>query len=156
MSGCNMTPQLSAYLDGELPAAESAAMAAHLKSCGECAAAYQEMNAISAAMQAWQPEPMTDAAHRRLRSALDNAAIRQLRRVTEALSAVAAMLALVAILSSSSSESNASIPPIINLPQWEKTALRMDDSAQNKPVEIATAEWVVSDLSTGGGGHARE
>jgi anti-sigma factor RsiW len=154
MTGCNITERLSAYLDGELPASEHQAIAAHLDTCPQCAAAYREMADISTAMQRWQPAPMSQDARRRLRSALDNAAIRQLRHLTEALSAVAAMLAIVAILSSSSAESSPLTALNTNVPQWEKTALRIDDSTQTKPVEVTTAEWVVSDLSTGG--NARE
>ena len=48
--------ELMSYLDGELPAERAAAVAAHIKSCGECQAWAAESRTLSERLTAWQVE----------------------------------------------------------------------------------------------------
>jgi anti-sigma factor RsiW len=51
-------PGLSAYLDGELDAAEAQRIAAHLAACPDCAAHLAELQALSAAFRALPEETL--------------------------------------------------------------------------------------------------
>ncbi len=55
--------QISADIDGELDAAERAALQAHLASCAECRAVYEAFSALSGA---WEPEPLPDSLHEKI------------------------------------------------------------------------------------------
>jgi anti-sigma factor RsiW len=46
----------SAYIDGELPAADAAGIAAHLRACGACAGEFRAIGEASAAVAARLPE----------------------------------------------------------------------------------------------------
>lgn len=48
--------ELMAFLDGELPSARSAAVAAHLNNCPECRVAIAESRALAKRLTAWQVE----------------------------------------------------------------------------------------------------
>jgi mycothiol system anti-sigma-R factor len=48
----DVQPRLGSYLDGELDAAETAAIAAHLKACAGCAASLDRLRALRAAVRA--------------------------------------------------------------------------------------------------------
>ena len=68
---------LSAYLDGEVPAAERAAMDAHLRECAECAARLAELAAVderARALPSESPEGYFDTFPSRVRSRLTSVA----------------------------------------------------------------------------------
>ena len=89
--------RLGAYLDGELDAAESAAVAAHLKACPACSRSFERQRALRAALRAEVPAlGAPDTLRIRVRDAVRRAAPAVSRRRLPAWSwlAVAAVLVL--------------------------------------------------------------
>jgi hypothetical protein len=106
------TEQLSAYLDGELPAAERAAVEAHLRTCGACTRAVAEMRAIDAASRSLPvevPEGYFEALPGRVRGRLQRQRMVTPRR---ALWAVAAAAVLAAVVSPFVLRQAATPPPL--------------------------------------------
>ncbi|HEV8255090.1 MAG TPA: anti-sigma factor [Vicinamibacteria bacterium] len=92
------TEQLSAYLDGELPDAERAAIEAHLRTCGACTRAVAEMRAIDAASRTLPleaPEGYFEALPGRVRSRLQRQRTVPPRRALWAVAAAAVLAAVV-------------------------------------------------------------
>jgi anti-sigma factor RsiW len=96
MASCENGRQLSAYHDGELPAADAADLERHLARCDTCAAELMKLRAmsrlLSAAIEVRQVPPEAMARWRRsVRPGRD----RVILRMTEMLSAAAAAILLV-------------------------------------------------------------
>lgn len=90
--------QLSAYLDGELPAEERAVVEAHLRTCGACARALAEMRAIDAAsriLPVEAPEGYFDALPGRVRRRVQAGRTTAPRRALWAVAAAAVLAAVV-------------------------------------------------------------
>jgi len=96
----HVAAQLEAWLDGELDAAEAAAVEAHLKDCGTCAAAAGRYRALRAAIRVELPAlTAPDVLRARVRDAVREAAPRAgpIRLVPwRAIGAVAAMVVAIA------------------------------------------------------------
>jgi anti-sigma factor RsiW len=92
------TEQLSAYLDGELPAAERATVEAHLLTCATCTRAVAEMRAIDAASRRLPvdvPEGYFEALPGRVRGRLQPRRAVPPRRALWAVAAAAVLAAVV-------------------------------------------------------------
>jgi hypothetical protein len=90
--------QLSAYLDGELAAAERAAVEAHLRTCGVCTRAVAEMRAIDQAsrdLPVEAPVGYFEALPGRVRSRLQQRRTAAPRRALWAVAAAAVLAAVV-------------------------------------------------------------
>ncbi|MCD7852852.1 MAG: zf-HC2 domain-containing protein [Oscillospiraceae bacterium] len=72
--------QISADIDGELDAAERAALQAHLASCAECRAVYEAFSALSGA---WEPEPLPDSLHKKIMERISTARAAETQRRQE-------------------------------------------------------------------------
>ncbi|MCD8128360.1 MAG: zf-HC2 domain-containing protein [Oscillospiraceae bacterium] len=72
--------QISADIDGELDAAERAALQAHLASCAECRAVYEAFSALSGA---WEPEPLPDSLHEKIMERISTARAAETQRRQE-------------------------------------------------------------------------
>ena len=73
-AGGHERERLSAYLDGELPTAEAAAVAAHVAGCAECAGRLAEMAAVDerfADAPVETPEGYFDAYPARVRARIE-------------------------------------------------------------------------------------
>ena len=96
MASCQNERKLSAYHDGELPAAEAAELERHLARCDTCAAELRKLRAmsrlLSSAVEVQQvPAEAMDRWRRSLRPGRD----RVILRITEMLSVAAAAILLV-------------------------------------------------------------
>jgi len=99
-AGGHERERLSAYLDGELPAAEAAAVAAHVAGCAECAGRLAEMAAVDerfAGAPVETPEGYFDAYASRVRARIEAEPRRGPRRVPAWTWAVAAVLVLAVV-----------------------------------------------------------
>ncbi len=95
----DIEPRLGAYLDGELDAAERAAVEAHLAGCAECPALLERHRALQAAVRAELPaHRASDALRARVREALREAARRPAPRRTVPWRALGVAAAAVLVL----------------------------------------------------------
>lgn len=143
-----ISEKLSAYLDGEVEAADRAVIESHLAQCAECAGLLAELRGIASAMAALTlPGDMT-ALLRRVHERVDLKARRRLEHLAEGLMALAACLAVMAVIQLRQ-------PVEVTAPApWEQAALQMtDDSSSSNGREVALAQWQVADLSGQGAGH---
>lgn len=146
MSECPDNQRLSAYLDGELDAAECEAIEMHLPACAACTAALRDYRQISRMVGHWEMPEISAAGLRKLHTKVDVMGWRRLERVAFALSSMAAALAVATVLWSSQS---AQAPTTIAL--WEQAAIAPAEYASgNSTQETSMAQWVVDDLSAGG------
>ncbi len=149
MNRCDFSDRLSAYLDGELPDAERLALEQHVGSCRECTAELESLRRVSRMLKAWDAPQLSMISMARLHRAVDRESFSHLRRLALSLSSVAATLALVTMLWSYQGGSTAAPAP------WEVIAItpgasRADDLGTSAAEEVATAQWVVTDLAFGG------
>ncbi|HEX9188256.1 MAG TPA: zf-HC2 domain-containing protein, partial [Vicinamibacteria bacterium] len=94
IAGGHERERLSAYLDGELPAAEAAGVAAHVASCAECATLLADMAAVDerfADTPVEAPEGYFDTYASRVRARIEAEPRRAPRRVPAWAWAVAAV-----------------------------------------------------------------
>ncbi len=146
MSECPDNQQLSAYLDGELDAAECDLIERHLPACAACARALLDYRLISRLVGHWEMPEISAAGLRKLHTKIDVVGWRRLERVAFALSSMAAALAVATVLWSSQS---AQAPTTLAL--WEQAAAApVEYASGNAPQESSMAQWVVDDLSAGG------
>lgn len=146
MSDCENKTRLSAYIDGELQARECAAIERHLAACDSCAAELADLRNISRLIGDWQPGMLSDAAALRIHNALDMLNWRRMERIAGRLAALAASVALVALIWPART---ANVPD--SLATWEGAAVTLSDEPATSGVrEVALAEWMVADLSSGG------
>jgi anti-sigma factor RsiW len=93
---CDNLPRVSAYHDGELPAAAAAEVERHLATCGACAAELAGYRAVSRSFASAELPKLSNPARRRLRRALDEERAASRLRIVRALTAVAASIFFVA------------------------------------------------------------
>ncbi len=149
MNQCEFSERLSTYLDGELPEGQRAALERHIAACQTCVAELESMRRISGTLKAWDAPRLSMMSMARLHHAVDVESFSHLRRLALSLSSLAATLALVTVLWASQGGS-------ISAPTaWERIAItpgasRADDVVAGTAEEVATAQWVVTDLAFGG------
>ncbi len=149
MNHCEFSEQLSTYLDGELPAARRAALEQHMSTCQQCMAELESLRRMSGTLKAWDGPQLSMMAMARLHRAIDLENFGRMRRLAMSLSSLAAMLALATMLWAYRGGSTAAPAP------WEVVAItpgasRTDDQGTVAGEEVATAQWVVTDLAMGG------
>jgi anti-sigma factor RsiW len=142
--------RLSAYMDGELTAAERAAVEQHLAACSTCAATLRDLQLISQAVRGF-PAPSVDAKLlQKLHKNVDQVGRRPVERFVGLLSGVAACLAVIGGLMLMQPANAAPVPP----DRWEGHAVGIIDdnlvSTGSNTREMAIGQWMVSDLSTRG------
>ena len=147
MKACGV--RLSAYLDGELSAAEMLQVAEHLRGCEACAAELAELQLVSLKLKSAPGGPaISPMTMHRLHLAVDRAAetarFRSLERVAGGLAALAACLAIVGgVLSWQSPRSGVEGPQAATLPADEDLALGKDTSSRDASVTAL----MVADMS---------
>lgn len=149
MNHCEFSEQLNAYLDGELPEEQRIALERHLAVCQQCVDEVKSLRGISAMLKQWEGPQLSMMAMARLHRAIDVESFSRLRRLAVSLSSLAATLALATMLWAYQG-GGISAPTA-----WERIAItpgaeRVDDSATGSMEEVATAQWVVTDLAFGG------
>ena len=124
MASCEHERQLSAYHDGELPAAEAAGLERHLAGCEACAAELRKLRAMSRLLSsAIEAQPVPPEAMDRWRRSVRPGRDRVILRMTEMLSAAAAAILLVcsAMLWQ---QYNSAARPARQSSAWESVAVR--------------------------------
>ena len=149
MNRCDFSQRLSAYLDGELADAERVALERHIDACRQCAAELESLRQASRILKAWDVPRLSTMSIARLHLAIDSARFSNMRRLALSLSSLAATLALVTMLWSYESGSTAA-PAAWEVIAIMPTASRADDQSMGNGEEVATAQWVVTDLAFGG------
>lgn len=146
MNECEKCRRLSAYVDGELGAAERAAMEHHLAQCPAGGAELRELRSATALLHGAAMPVLSAAGLVRLHGRVDEWRRRGAERFAGFLSAMAACLAIASALSLMRAGEAAPAP----LP-WETSTNRVaDDSSAANSKETTVAEWMVADLSHGG------
>ncbi len=147
MSECEHSSRLSAYHDGELPAAGRAELERHLGECPRCAAELEAIRKLSRLLGTALPEEMPAALPARLHRAIDRLpSPKSIIRLAEALAAVAAGILLTCILALSWQSPTSASPDIP--PAWEiEAAVGPADEASADSSEQSLVSWIVLDLS---------
>ena len=144
MTECGRAQQLSAYYDGELPAAAVAEFEEHLLQCPNCAAELADLRELSRLVgKLAEPKIPSRVLHRLHRSA-DYSSRAGIRRMAKVVSAVAAIVLLVCSawlwhLSGSEVKVRGSLP-------WEAFALRSTDFPAHRTSDEKLAIWIIEDL----------
>ncbi|MCY2931842.1 MAG: zf-HC2 domain-containing protein [Planctomycetota bacterium] len=145
MSECEQTSRVGAYYDGELPAAERAAMERHVAGCAACAGELARLRALSALLgQAAVGEEVSARAMKRFHATAAQAAAGPMWRLVRAVTATAAAVlvgcgAALWVLAQARGGSEA-------MPVWEVSMVQRSAEGAGS-VEEQTAAWVVEDLS---------
>ncbi len=140
---CDLSTQLQAYHDGELPAGARAAFERHLPTCAACAAELAQLRATSAAFATESRPQLSQIARHRLHNRIDEAMERGLVRIAWSLSGVAAAVLIggsVWLLQMKDQSQPAAPPP------WVEAAA----SARSTGDVTATpaAQWYLVDSSS--------
>ena len=146
MSECPDNQRLSAFLDGELDAAECAAIERHLPQCETCSVALRDFRQISRLVGHWELPEISAGGLRKLHTRIDVLGWRRLERLAFTLSSMAAALVVATVLwSSENSQATTTVA------MWEQAAMAPAEFASgNSTQEASMAQWVVADLSAGG------
>lgn len=149
MNHCEFSEQLNAYLDGELPEERRIALEQHMAACQQCVSEIASLRQISGMLKQWDGPQLSMIAMARLHRAIDAEGFNRLRRLALSLSSLAATLALATMLWAYQGGGIAAPAA------WERIAItpgaqRADDATAGAGEEVATAQWVVTDLAFGG------
>jgi anti-sigma factor RsiW len=142
--------RLSAYMDGEVTAAERAAIDKHLAECSICADTLRDFRLISQTVRGF-PAPSIDAALlQKLHKGVDQVGRRPLERFVGLLSGIAACLAMIGGLMLMRPANAAPLAP----DRWEGNAVGIIDetlaTSGGNTRENAIGQWMVSNLSPRG------
>ncbi len=161
MASCENQQQLSAYHDGELPAALEAEMQNHLRQCPACREELRRLQAMSAMLASASDDQAPPEAMARWKRSVRPARNRTVMRMTEMLSAAAAAILLVC---STMLWQQHSTPAGANKPAttWESVATRtssgpavalagqLTSRSENSP-DIQLANAILADFSASNG-----
>jgi anti-sigma factor RsiW len=152
MTDCPHISNVDAYADGALGADAARAMAAHVRGCPACGERLRQTQSFRAALAAFPPSRLSDAALGRLHDAVADAwQRRQVRWAWQLTGLAAAVLVAAATWF-------ATLPPATPAPQpgWRQVAqtgglsLQADDDALADARDVTFASWVVQNLDGGG------
>jgi anti-sigma factor RsiW len=145
MNACGFRARIGPYYDGEVAAEERRRIELHLAACAACRQELAELSQLSAQLAAagpgWSAEAQ-DRLHGRLEAQFQRAPLRTAR----AMLALAACLLLACTLWVwQARPADAAAAP------WETLAAnpQPDSGGSNSP-QVATAKWIVQDLSGAG------
>jgi len=144
MTECGRAQHLSAYYDGELPAAAAAEFEEHLRQCPDCAAELAGLRELSRLLGKLAERKIPSRVLHRLHRSADYSSRAGFRRMAKVVSAVAAIVLLVCsawlwYLSGSEAKVGESLP-------WEAFALRSTDFPVHRTSDEQLAIWIIEDL----------
>ena len=138
---CPTEQVLSAYHDGELAAAERAAIGQHVASCSACTQQLESLQLMSALLIGSQSDGLSQIAWRRLHDKLDEMAERGLVRWAWEVSGIAAAILLIGSVwltqLADPTSATASVPP------WVGVQTSADPALQEAPTPAAV--WYLTD-----------
>ncbi len=143
MNECENAQQLSAYHDGELPAAARAEFEEHLRQCSSCASELAYLRELSRLLGGLAEPKISSHALHRLHRGADDASQVGIWRIARMVTAVAATILLVCsvwmwLLSTAAAG---------ELSPWERSALQQEEfpAAQNGGEQLAM--WMIEGLT---------
>jgi anti-sigma factor RsiW len=144
---CDQTKHVQAFHDGELSAADRAALASHLESCSACAAELDDLRRLSTHLAATSIPSLSLDALARLHGAVNVAEERGVLRLAEWLTAAAAAVLVLGLTGLFRHDTtHASAPDM-----WEQAAIAYpadhDPTVQSDVLQLT--EWMRTDLSPG-------
>jgi len=148
MSACEHHRRLSAYHDGELPAAECGALEEHLRQCRSCAQELEQLRGLSGLFAAVEMPEMSSGALNRVHGNVCATREGITARLAGALTAAAAAVLLVCSAwlwreTWVREETDDGSPRA-----WERTALTLQlDVSSSANGQMQLAQWIVEDLS---------
>ncbi len=145
---CEKAAQVQAYYDGELDAARTRTLEAHLERCAECSRLLEELGSLTAFLSAAPRPEMRPQAVSRFEGAWHVARDRGMMRIAGWLTAAAAALLVGALLTSPAPQQGAPVKAGL----WE--AMAVMPPAETPPGEansdlVQVAQWMADDLSLG-------
>ena len=147
MSECEHASRLSAYHDGELPAASAAQMEEHLRGCRACGVQLEQLRALSRMLREVKRPGLPQGALERLHRKLDLLPGAGMRRMAEAVAAVAASI-LVACCIGLATISGAGESAAAMASEDELLAVSQQDTAtQATGGDEQLATWMIQELS---------
>jgi anti-sigma factor RsiW len=146
MNECEQSEKISAYHDGELPAALRQEIERHLEQCLRCQAELEELRELSASVRALPMPQASPVVLARLHRQVDQLTARSIYRLMEAGAAVAAAVLVICVVALSR---QGPVPSPAPAP-WEAQATygASVDLASGGP-ETVLAGWTVQDLGNG-------
>ncbi|HUS46693.1 MAG TPA: zf-HC2 domain-containing protein [Phycisphaerae bacterium] len=122
MGTCQNIPKISCYHDGELPPAEAAELAAHLRQCESCRQELERLRGLSKWLSSSPTPEIPAAALGRLRGRVQPRRDRAVLRMAKTLTAAAAAVLLVcsALLWRGGDAGVGPVPPAAD---WERAAV---------------------------------
>jgi anti-sigma factor RsiW len=145
---CELSNQLHAYHDGELPAAERGAIESHLKNCSECSALLSELQSLSRFIAAAPMAQMSNDAMHRLqnrRYVLPDAGV---LKIAGWLTAAAAAVLLAALLVFPKQQSDNNVAAGADLLDTVAVAPPTESPDTNRNDLVALAQQMADELST--------
>lgn len=143
---CGRTNDVQRFHDGELPAAERAALEAHIRDCAPCGALLAELRGLSAALLTAGLQVPSAQALRRIEQTWKIARDRGVIRLAGWLTAAAAAVLLVVLIG----QPNAGRVEVVESTAiWELAAVTPPadtDDDRNSDL-LALASWMAEDLS---------
>lgn len=144
---CEKAAQVQAYYDGELDAARTRTIEAHLERCAECSRLLDELGSLTTFLSAAPRPEMRSQAASRFQGAWYVARDRGMMRIAGWLTAAAAALLVGALVTAPTPQP--SVPAKTGL--WEAMAVMPPAEPPAEPNSdlVQVAQWMADDLSLG-------
>lgn len=146
MNDCEQAVRLSAYHDGELPAAARAEMERHIRLCPTCAAELERLRELTRMARQAPAIAIPPGVLERLHQRVDPLRARAINRWAEALAAIAAMILVACTAGLATQDQGGGAPAGIDIMVTQAVAQPAAESASEVSDE-QLASWMVQDLS---------
>jgi anti-sigma factor RsiW len=146
MNECQQSEKVSAYHDGEMPAASRLEMERHLEQCPLCRAELEELRELSASLGNLPMPQASPAVLARMHRQVDQLAARSIYRLMEAGAAIAAAVLIVCMVGLLR---QGPVPAPAPAPWEAQAAYGSTVDLASGGSEAVLAGWTVQDLGNG-------
>jgi RNA polymerase sigma-70 factor (ECF subfamily) len=146
MNECQQSEKVSAYHDGEMPAALRQEMERHLEQCPRCQAELEELRELSASLGTLPIPQASPAVLARMHRQVDQLAARSIYRLMEAGAAIAAAVLIVCMVGLLR---QGPVPAPAPAPWEAQAAYGSTVDLASGGSEAVLAGWTVQDLGNG-------